>query len=205
MSGDVKRRPYRSARRREQALDTRARILEAAAAVFCARGYQRASIAAIAAEAGVAEETVYSHFGNKRALLGEVVQHAPRGPDARPVPQQEGPRLIAEQADPRVQLRLFAEDVSARLERAAPLVAVVTAGAAGEPELAELLRRLHEDRRKNLATFVAALRVEAPRDALDTVWALASPELYLLLTARRGWSRRRYAAWLEQSLAKLLL
>jgi hypothetical protein len=55
------------------------------------------------------------------------------------------------------QLRLFAADISRRLERAAPLVAVVSGAARAEPELAELLMGLHAERRRNLRMLVDAL------------------------------------------------
>jgi hypothetical protein len=48
------------------------------------------------------------------------------------------------------------------------------------------------------------LRLE-PEAALETVWALASPDLHQLLTRTRGWTRDRYCAWLAGSLARLLL
>jgi AcrR family transcriptional regulator len=209
VTGDVKR-PYRSARRRQQAEETRTRVLDAADVVFRERGYERASIAAIAEEAGVAEETVYSHFGSKRNLLGALVERAVRGSDPRAVPDQEGPRALAAVPDQRRQLQLFAADIGRRLERAAPLVAVVGAAAPGEPELRELLTRLHDHRAKNLRILVDALRANgplrlSPAAATDAVWALTSPELHQLLTGVRGWSRRRYTAWLADSLGALLL
>jgi hypothetical protein len=37
------------------------------------------------------------------------------------------------------------------------------------------------------------------------VWALASPELYHLLTTTRGWSPVHYAEWLAESLGSVLL
>jgi len=205
----VKRR-YRTARRREQAGQTRARMLDAADVVFRRRGYERATITAIAAEAGVADETVYAHFGNKRRLLGELVERAVRGGDPRPVPEQAGPQALAGVADPREQLRLFAGDIAKRLERAGPLVAVIAEAARGEPELADLLGRLHADRLRNLRTLVDALAANGPvlvppPAGTETVWALTSPELHRLLVEQRGWSRRRYTAWLAQSLAALLL
>jgi AcrR family transcriptional regulator len=210
VDGDVKRRTYRSARRREQAEQTRARVLDAAASVFRERGYERASVAAIAATAGVAEETVYAHFRNKRTLLGELVQRAVRGADPRAVPDQDVPHVIAATEDRSEQLRLFAEDISARLERAAPLVAVVAAAAPGEPELAQLLRVLHAHRLRNLGGFVDDVAAHGElalgrKSAVDTVWALTSPELYQLLTGVHGWNRRRYAAWLRDCLSVLLL
>ena len=65
-----------------------------------------ASIAAIAAEAQVSEETVYARFRNKRTLLGELVRSAVRGDDSAPVPEQQGPRAIATATDQHEQLRL---------------------------------------------------------------------------------------------------
>ncbi len=204
------KRSYRSTRRREQAAETRVRILEAADAAFRSRGYERATLAAIARDAGVAEETVYGHFKNKRTLLGELVRRAVRGDDDRPVPDQETPRRIASVTDQSEQLRLFATDIARRIERAAPLVALVREAARGEPELAELLDRLHAQRFRNLRTLVDELAtnrpLRSPRDrATETVWALTSPELHELLTQQRGWSRRRYTRWLAESLETLLV
>jgi AcrR family transcriptional regulator len=208
MGGDVKRL-YRSQRRREQAEETRVKVLDAAGVLFEERGYEGASIAAIAAAAGVSQETVYARFGNKRALLGELAARAVRGADPRPVPDQEGPRSLAAATDQREQLRLFAADIADRLERAAPLVALIGAARA-QPELAELLERLHAERLRNLRTVVDALARNGPlrlpeKEALETIWALTSPELHQLLVRVRGWSRSRYRAWLADSLAALLL
>ena len=209
MESDVKRRPYRSERRREQAEETRAKVLDAAGALFEERGYEGASIAAIAAAAGVAQETIYARFGSKRALLGELVARAVRGADPRPVPEQAGPRSLASASGQREQLRLFAADIAERLDRAAPLVALVGAARA-EPELVELLERLHGERLRNLRVVVESLLSDGPlrlpeKEALETVWALTSPELHQLLVRVRGWSRSRYRAWLADSLAALLL
>ena len=47
------------------------------------------------------------------------------------------------------------------------------------------------------------LRVDE-ETASETIWALASPETYLLFSEQRGWSRERYAAWLAESLIALI-
>lgn len=210
MPGDVKPRRYHSVRRREQAEQTRQQVLDGAARLFEERGYEGASIAAIAQEARVSEETIYARFRNKRTLLGELVRRAVRGDDPVPVPEQEGPRAIAAATDQHEQLRLFATDIALRLERAAPLVAIVAGASRSEPELAQLLARLHADRLKNLRVLVDALAVNGPLrlhndEALETVWALTSPELHQLLSRVRAWTRRRYCDWLAGSLAQLLL
>lgn len=207
---DVKARRYRSDRRREQAEQTRQQVLDAAAGLFEQRGYEGASIAAIAAEAGVSEETIYARFKNKRTLLGELVLRAVRGNDPAPVPEQQGPRAIVAATDQHEQLRLFTADVVLRLERAAPLVAIVSGASRSEPELAELLARLHAVRLKNLLVLIDALAVNGalrlPHDeALETAWALTSPELHQLLSRVRGWTRQRYRDWLADTLTQLLL
>jgi AcrR family transcriptional regulator len=210
VAGDVKRRRYRSPRRDEQAEQTRRRVLDAAAVLFEERGYDGTSIAAVAAAADVSEETVYARFRNKRTLLGELVASAVRGPDARPVAEQEAPRALAAVADQREQLRLFAADIVPRLERAAPLVAIVAGAARSDPELAALLERLHVARRRNLQVLVEALSANGPlrsgeEQALETVWALTSPELQQLLVRTGGWPQERYREWLAESLQALLL
>ena len=50
------------------------RILEAAKSHFYAHGLERASVDAIAADAGVSKMTVYSNFGSKEGLFEAVVR-----------------------------------------------------------------------------------------------------------------------------------
>jgi AcrR family transcriptional regulator len=210
MSRPVKRRAYRSDHRRELAEQTRTRVLDAAAEIFEERGYGATSIAAIAAAAGVSPETIYVRFGNKRTLLGELVSRAVRGDDPAPVLEQPAFKAVAATTDQREQLRLFAADIVLRLERAAPLVGVVGEAARSEPELAELLERMHGGRLQNFRALVDVLARNGPlrvskAEAADTIWALTSPALHQALTRVRGWTRKRYTSWLADSLAKLLL
>ena len=68
---------------------SRREILEAAHRLFVERGYVATSIPAIAAEAGVAVQTIYNTLGSKREVLGGVIELALRGPDypaAPPIP-----------------------------------------------------------------------------------------------------------------------
>jgi AcrR family transcriptional regulator len=51
---------------------TQARILDAAAALFAARGYEGASITAIATRAHVSRSAVFWHFGDKETLFRET-------------------------------------------------------------------------------------------------------------------------------------
>jgi AcrR family transcriptional regulator len=210
MSRPVKRRAYRSEHRRELAEQTRTRVLDAAAEAFEERGYGATSIAAVAAAAGVSPETIYVRFGNKRTLLAELVQGAVRGDDPAPVLEQPAFKAVVAATGQREQLRLFAADIVLRLERAAPLLAVVSEASRSEPELGVLLEQLHRGRLKNFQALVKALVQRGPlrvstTEAAETIWALTSPELHQSLTRIRGWTRKRYTGWLADSLAELLL
>ena len=57
------KRPYRSTLRQEQASQTRLRILDTAQRLFTDHGYGATTMESIAAEAGVATDTVYASFG----------------------------------------------------------------------------------------------------------------------------------------------
>src|SRR5262249_61514129 len=49
-------------------------ILEAALEIMSRKGFERASIAAIAGRAGVARATVYQHFCDKQAILSAIAE-----------------------------------------------------------------------------------------------------------------------------------
>ena len=68
-------------RRARKAQQTRRRILDAARARFVADGYTTTTIAGIADDADVAVQTVYAVFGNKRAILAELLRLATVGDD----------------------------------------------------------------------------------------------------------------------------
>ena len=73
------------------------------------------------------------------------------------------------------------------------------------------LNVVHVEKGSPAATFEAlaergALRPGLDLDtATDIIWALASPQLYRLLTVDRKWSTERWGAWLSESLTIQLL
>ncbi len=207
------KREYRSSRRAEQAHETRNRILEAARTLFIRHGYSGATIEAIAQEAGVSPLTIYGVFGNKASLLQALIGVLVGGDD-QPVPllQRPEPRAVFQEADPVLKLQRFAEGISDILERVAPMFALMRAAAKTEPELAATLAERLEARYQNLQAFVQNLMAHtALRDGVDeaaattTVWAITSPDMYLLLTADKGWTKARFAGWVADSLVRLLL
>ena len=64
----------RDQRRRRKVDRTRADLLDAAARVFAARGFEGASVDDVAAEAGYTKGAVYAHFGSKRELFLAVAR-----------------------------------------------------------------------------------------------------------------------------------
>lgn len=61
--------------------NTRHRILEASAESFQSLGYARTTTQAIATKAGVAEVTIFRHFGDKQKLFQAVAQQIGGGPN----------------------------------------------------------------------------------------------------------------------------
>jgi AcrR family transcriptional regulator len=203
MSEPVKpRRRYDSSRRQAQAQNTRLRILEAAYALFTERGFAGTTIAAIAAAADVAEETIYATFKTKVAILDAALQRAVVGADAGAFLDQPGPAAVKAAKSQRAQVEIFAQDMAARMARVAPLIAVLQDAAKTEPDLASFYDQIHANRLKGLSRFVDALRANGALAveravANQTVWALASPELYTLLMRGLGWDAAAYAGWLR--------
>ena len=58
---------------REGSTQKRAAILTAARELFLSDGFDRTSVDAVAARAGVSKRTVYDYFGDKQTLLQAVV------------------------------------------------------------------------------------------------------------------------------------
>ena len=100
----VKGRGQTRTRRADKAERTRQAILQAASELFAAQGFA-ATTSAIAAEADVAAETVYSRFSNKLTLISEILETAIVG-DAPRVDVLELPEIAAIRAitDQRTQL-----------------------------------------------------------------------------------------------------
>ena len=72
-------------------LDSRERIIDAAAQVFGARGVAGATTRRIAEVAGVNEVTIFRLFGSKAALLEEVTRTQVGTPPTAPLPGWGGP------------------------------------------------------------------------------------------------------------------
>lgn len=211
MSEPVKpRRPYRSTVRAEGARQSRARIIEAAAARFLEVGFARASVRAIASDAGVSEDLVFHVFGSKRGLLSAVMSGDPE-PGIDALALGEGVAVVRDEEDQRRQIALLADRVGADLARVRPLDDMLRAAAVVDPELAAVREDLHLRRRRETTTAIAEwMRERGPlRQGVDEasalVWTLTSPEVHHLLVEGWGWSQGKYVDWLRTNLEAGLL
>src|SRR5918911_1524826 len=126
MADDVKPRRYDSPRRREQAAATRREILAAAERLFERDGFAATTMAAIAAEAGVAPKTVYLAFETKAGVLLALWHLRLRGDEAEvPVGERPWYRAVLEERDPARQVALVAHGSRLVKERAGTLMRVI--------------------------------------------------------------------------------
>jgi len=118
--------------RRPGASSSREDILKAARSLFAERGYQAATMRAIAAEAGVDASLVVHFFGNKAALLGEAIEW-PFDPEVEmPKLLVDGKRHVGEHL---VALVVRTWDREGRRD---PILTLIRA-ATTEPKAAEML------------------------------------------------------------------
>jgi len=214
MAGPVKPSDAdRFPRRAERARATRMRVLDSARELFIERGYVSTTINAIAERADVSPETVYATFGNKRALLSELVDVSISGDlGAPPLLEQDWVQAMRHEPDPHRRVRMLAGRGRAILERRAAIDEVVREAASADPDIAAL-RDLGRDQRfagqRDLLRIVVAgadLRSGLdPEAAADILYAIGSPEVYQLLVVDRGWSGSRFERWYAETLELLLL
>lgn len=204
MSDDAPKPDGRAARSRA----TRARVIEAATSLFTSDGYAATSVGAIAAAAGVSEQTVYYTFRTKRAVLLAALDRAIAGDD-EPIPtlERQWVRAALDDPDPHGQIRRQVDGAGEILRRAAPLLDAVR-NAAADPELADVWAANIEQRRAVQHVFAEALAAKAQlrtSTAADVAVAVLAPETYLLMVGRLGWSHDDWRAWAADCLIRTLL
>lgn len=198
------RRSYRSEMRAQQAARTREVITRAARRLFEKNGFAASTIAAIATEAGVSQQTVYAAFGSKAALVRAILGQMEESADAAVWRQ----RIATEEDATRI-LTAFAQWTRAFYEASSPSFSIAREAL---PELAELTAEGNEQRRRALESLVGRI-VEAgglrdglsKAEAVDRAWLLTGIHPYLDATQGCGWTPAAYADWLAESLVQQLL
>lgn len=196
--------------RRERAEETRARMIEAAHAVFLEQGYAGARMTDIAAEAGVAVQTLYYSFNTKASLLQACFDSAVLGPEKLPPPEKPFWADIAASTNGKDALAAFARGNGSILVRVAGIHEVAIA-AKHEPEAVAILDRSESMRRSGYTQVVGmvaergGLRKGLTRKrAIDTLLVIAGPSTYRELT-RLGWRHEAIVAWQLELMTSQLL
>jgi AcrR family transcriptional regulator len=202
MDPNVKR-PYRSTRRREQATETRARIVGAARDLFVGSGYGRTTIAEVANAAGVAVETVYATYHNKPTLLRQVWYETFRGDDEdiRLLDRQEICAVLAE-PELATRLRAHADVLTPVFRRITPLLRALQGAATSEPAAEGMLAEFDERRLDAAGHYARAAAATgqlavSEQECRDLFAATMDGALWYRLVEQRGWSDERFAEMLS--------
>lgn len=199
-------------KRTEKARETRRRMLDAARELFVEQGYGATALQDIADRAGVAVQTLYFTFGNKRSLLKELVDITIAG-DEEPVATMDRPWFrdtLASRTAPE-HIRAHVHGTRLVLDRVAVISEVLRIAAATDPEVVNIWQH-DNDPRLTVQTATAASLLTKPGaradltvdHAADVLYGLLSPEFYLLMVRDRGWTPERWEEWTWQTLHSTL-
>ena len=188
-------------------------MLDAAKRLFVSQGYGTTTLQAIAVEAGVAVQTVYAVFANKRSILEQLLDVAIAGDDeAVAVNQREWMKAVFEAPTAGERLQAYAAAVRLIHERAGDLFVVLEVAAAIDADLVELAQTTESRRRTGAQgviesiSSVGALRRGLTEDkAVDVLWLLNGAAVFRQLVRRAGWSLDEYQSWLHTAMVDQLL
>jgi AcrR family transcriptional regulator len=195
----------RTTHRQRQAQETKDRVVDAARTLMTANGWAATTIESIATEAGVAPQTIYAAFGNKRALLEGMRRAMLR--------DSKIPELMARAAaepDASRSLGLWAQLVRRQMETSYDVISIHRQAAASDPKVASDYRSVLDIRARTFADFVHGLRTDLAdgvdeSTATDLLWCFSNEEIYRELVKERGWPADRYEQWLAATLVAQLI
>ncbi len=145
-------------RREELGVESRRRIVEAAAALMAERGYAGTSIAAVSRKSGLLSGSIYWHFESKEALLAAVVEEGARvWHDALPHPDSSVDTTAALVEEHPESLRLL-------------LLIALERREVDDVSLAAIRRvrqRARNELRQLVAALIGPLSSELPAELLD--------------------------------------
>ncbi|HZD74281.1 MAG TPA: TetR/AcrR family transcriptional regulator [Actinomycetota bacterium] len=195
----------------ERGRQTRARIRDAATTLFRQRGYLDTTMAAIAAEAGVAVQTLYLAFGSKVAILAAAHDVAVGGDEA-PLPVLDRPWVAEVRAEPdgTRALAVLVDQALRIIERVSPIYGVIQAAAA-DAEVRQFLDLTKSQRLDTMRALAAELaskpgftRDLSLEQTADTLYALVSDDVYRLLVVERRWPAEAWKTWTYNTAAHWL-
>jgi AcrR family transcriptional regulator len=199
------RRRYESPLRAGQAESTRVAVLTAATRLFEEQGWNGTGMRDVAKAAHVSVETVYASFGSKAELLKQALDVAVVG-DTAPVPladRDDFRRLVegsaAERAGAAADIAIVIRQRTGKLRR------VLIQAASGDPQLDEVLANTHASEWESVRqAAVSVSQRDVSEQEVDTLFAVLSTEVFLLLTETRGWDLPSYRSWAVRIIRSVL-
>ena len=204
-------RRYDSSTRRRAAEERRRSVLDAAGRRFLRDGYAATTVASIASDAGASVEMIYKAFGGKPGLVRALWETglAGEGPVHAEIRSDE---MSGVETDPLVIIASWARLSTEVAPRAAPILFLVRAAAATDPDMESLRHELDDQRLARMTHNADALargghlREGITRDhARDVLFTYTTAEIYEQLVLRLGWSLDDFAQFLRQGIAATLL
>ena len=197
-------RTYTSPLREQQAGTTRDKILTAAQTLLAVKGYAKTTIESIAREGGIAPQTVYAVYKNKRSIINALID--------RLLPSLERRYDGVAQADSFEEgLRLFADKVTAAHEAAMQGQLLLRSLVGLAPEFREIAQQ-QEAQEKAVQREVLCLLLKGAKfkkglpleQVLDIFWYTTRIDSYVLFVRECGWSREAYLQWICRTLGALV-
>jgi len=153
-------------------------VLDAAVDLFLADGFDRTSMDAVAAQAGVSKTTVYAHFGDKVELFHAVTE---RGGASLDVDLDEVMHASAQDAEERLALIAFRILEATTADQYLAFLRVIVAEAARRPELTRFIQSRGVPHGVEL--IAETLREDADRYGYTLIDAEAYAALFIRMAA----------------------
>ncbi len=202
-----KKRSYNSPRRMEQAAVTKSRIVDAAMHLVREKGYADMTLEAIAAEAGVAPQTVYAVCGSKKGVLAAILENTVEAKQYDRL-RDSIPMLKAGKD----RIREIGHFYSVLMEHALPVFDIMRGMSMLSPEFAEqeydqgmmLLEKCRKSVHKMAEDGMLRKGLSEER-AAQLYWSITTPGMHRRLTKLLGWSADEYARWISYLIGVSLL
>ncbi|MFF0478842.1 TetR/AcrR family transcriptional regulator [Streptomyces sp. NPDC004284] len=203
----MSQRVYTSQLRAQRAEETRRAIVETARDLFASRGYGRVSVATVAAEAGVALNTVYSSVGGKPALILAMAQDSTDDELTGRTMRQ-----IVAAGDGREILRLTAAGTGAVIERHFKTLMVLMDARNSDADVAKAadyalgFYRNHVNLIADRLFDLGEVRPDLTREQVrDIVWFYFGASAWTTAVRELGWAYDQAGEWLEAQAAAAVL
>lgn len=204
---DSGKRRYESDLRSRGAEATKARVLDAAKALFMRHGIDKVTIAQIADKAGVAASTVYAAFKSKEGILRALMKRALFGPTF-----EAARAKLDDVSDPVRLIELSAHVARAIYESESAELGLMRGASAFSPALRKLEQEFEDIRLEMQEERVERLFAEGKQrsdlsleDARRILWMYTSRDVYRMLVHEGGWTPDRYQEWLSETLVHALV